>query len=255
MLTIIIPVYKDWETLEKCISSLQNYLDRRHTVIFINDLSSEAEELEIKIKSSIHEFDNFKYFRNDKNIGFIKTCNRGVYELDNTNNDILLLNSDTEVTANFLEEMIDILYLHEKHGIVCPRSNNATILSVPFNYEGDRNKIVYKSFDYFNTLKKYLPRFTTIPTGVGFCMLIRRSLIENFGLFDEIYGKGYNEENDFCCRINRFGYSAVMANHAFVFHFESRSFSSEEKKSQNEKNEKILTARYKEYFPSVKKYL
>jgi GT2 family glycosyltransferase len=253
--TVIIPVYKDWETLSKCISSLKLFLDSRHTVLLINDLSSEAEVLETNILSSIKDSPHFKYFKNDKNIGFVKTCNRGVFELDNSNNDILLLNSDTEVTAGFLEEMIDILHLHEKHGVVCPRSNNATILSVPFNYEKDRDQIVNLSLDYFNKLKSYLPRFTTIPTGVGFCMLIRKSLITNFGLFDEIYGKGYNEENDFCCRINRYGYSAVMANHAFVFHFESRSFTPEEKKSQNEKNEKILTARYPEYFPAVKKYL
>jgi GT2 family glycosyltransferase len=253
--TIIIPVYKDWASLEKCISSLQKFVDRRHTVLIINDLSSEAEKLEKNILASIDGFTNFSYFRNNQNIGFLKTCNRGVYELDETTNDILLLNSDTEVTEGFLEEMLDILYLHEKHGIVCPRSNNATILSIPFNYEGNRNQIIYKSYDYFNTLKNYLPRFTTIPAGDGFCMLIRRSLINNFGLFDNIYDKGYNGVNDFCSRINRFGYSAVMANHAFVYHFASRSFSPEEIKRQNEKNEKILQDSYPEYSFAVKRYL
>ena len=65
-------------------------------------------------------------------------------------------------------------------------------------------------------MKSYLPRFQVMPTAVGFCMLIKAVVLDRFGLFDESYSPGYNEENDFVCRINRYGYSAVSANHAFV---------------------------------------
>ncbi len=253
--TVIIPIYKDWATLEKCLSSLKKYLNKKHSVILINDNSSEADDLEIKIKNAIKTFDNFKYFRNKKNLGFVKTCNRGVFEIDKTENDILLLNSDTEVTEGFLDEMTSVLYLSEKHGVVCPRSNNATILSVPFRYDGERMDIINESLGFHEKLKKLLPQFSIIPTGVGFCMLIRRNLVVNFGLFDKIYGKGYNEENDFCCRINKFGYSIAMANHAFVYHIEGKSFTSAEKKILNEKNELILQGRYPEYLNAVRKYL
>ncbi len=252
--TIIIPVYKDWTSLEKCITSLFKFLDERHQVFIINDNSSESEFLENKIKEKIIGHDNFFYFKNDGNIGFVKTCNRG-FLLDKTDNDILLLNSDTEVTNNFLEEMLSVLYLSDKHGVCCPRSNNATILSIPLFYNNERNRIIYESYEYFKRISKMLPRFSVVPTGVGFCFLIKRNIIENFGLFDEIYGKGYNEENDFCCRINKYGYSAVMSNHSFVFHFEGKSFSLKERELQNSVNFKILNNRYPEYLSSVEKYL
>jgi GT2 family glycosyltransferase len=59
-------------------------------------------------------------------------------------------------------------------------------------------------------------------------------VIENFGLLDERYGRGYNEENDFCSRINRFGYSAIRANRAYVFHHESQSFGEDKKKLEKQ---------------------
>lgn len=252
--TIIVPVYKDWTSLEKCILSLIRFVDARHNVIFINDNGPEADELEKRIKNYLEGNSNFFYYRNEKNLGFVQTCNKGVFFLDHTDNDILLLNSDTETTEGFLEEMLEVLYASEKHGVVCPRSNNATILSIPFFYNGDRDSIINKSYEYFQVVSPKLPRYTVIPTGVGFCFLIKRNIINNFGLFDEIYGRGYNEENDFCCRINRYGYSTVMANRAFVFHFEGKSFTKKERDSQNIINSEILNRRFPEYQNSVNKY-
>lgn len=253
--TIVVPIYKDWETLEKCLISLKKYVDPKHVILLVNDNSSEADFLEQKIKEVIKGNENFKYFRNKENFGFVKTCNKAVFELDEAENDILLLNSDTEVTEGFLEEMIEVLNLSEKHGVVCPRSNNATLLSVPYQCDGlERADIIEESFKGYLKMKPFLRKFSIIPTGVGFCMLIKRELIRNFGLFDEIYGMGYNEENDFCSRINKFGYSVAMANHAFVFHFESKSFSIQQKNEQNIKNEKILKTRYPEFFKALDKY-
>lgn len=254
-ITIIVPIYRDWITLEKCITSLKRYVNIKHKILLINDISNQADFLEKKIKENIQGFENFHYFRNKENLGFVKTCNRAVFELDKTENNILLLNSDTEVTEGFLEEMVEVLNLTDRHGVVCPRSNNATILSVPLQYDGERKDIIESSFESWKKIKNKLQRFQQIPTGVGFCMLIRRDLIRNFELFDEIYGKGYNEENDFCFRINQFGYSVAMANHAFVFHFEGKSFGTARRNEQEEKNVKILTRRYREFIPALEKYV
>jgi O-antigen biosynthesis protein len=252
--TIIITVYKDFTTLKKCIQSLKKFVDPRHKILMVNDSSPET-NMEKDILEEIGKDSRFNYYKNSQNLGFVRTCNKAVKELDKSNNDILLLNSDTEVTDNFLEEMIDILYACEKHGIVCPRSNNATILSIPLNYDEDRNKITNNSYECYLKIKNLLPRFNIIPTAVGFCMLIKRELINRYGFFDEIYSPGYNEENDFSMRINRYGYSPIMANHSFVFHHETKSFTLQEKKELNEKNQKILLERYPYYLNLVSNYL
>ncbi len=253
-ISVVIPVYKDWTTLEKCIESLKKYVGNNNTVILVNDRSDIWKEMEDNILKAIEGYDNFKYFLNDENMGFVKTCNRAVFELDKTGNDVLLLNSDTEVTEGFIEEMGEVLYLSEKHGVVCPRSSNATILTMPVrNNTGDMlpHEVSYKTF---LQMKEILPRYTIIPTGVGFAFLIRRELVDRYGLFDEIYGLGYNEENDFCARVNQYGYNAVMANRAFIYHFESKSFGNEKKNELDAKNHKIFTDRYKYYDKLVDRY-
>lgn len=251
--TVVIPVYKDWSTLTLCIESLKKYLDTRHTVILVNDVSSEADELEQKIQDSIQGFENFLYYRNPQNMGFVKTCNRAVMELDQTENDILLLNSDTEVTEGFLEEMLEVLYTSEKHGVVCPRSNCATILTVPIKNNDCRDVTPQQSFACYQSIKEMLPRYAVLPTGVGFCFLIKRNLIQMYGLFDEVYGMGYNEENDFCMRINQYGFNIIMANKAYVYHFEGKSFGT--RKSVLEvQNGQRLKERYPYYETIVNRY-
>ena len=251
--TIVIPVYKDWSTLKLCISSLKSCVSDRNKVLLINDMGPDWEKIENNILSEIEGYENFQYFRNDRNLGFVKTCNRAVFELDHSENDILLLNSDTEVTPGFLEEMQSVLYAAEKHGVVCPRSNNATLLTIPVKNELNRNITASESYSVYLQIKDSLPKQQVMPTGVGFAFLIKRELIKQYGLFDEIYSPGYNEENDFCMRINQYGFNVLMANRAYVFHHESRSFG-EKKHKLDEEHARILSKRYPYYWNRVDLY-
>ena len=220
-LTIVIPVYADWESLKKCISSIIKNVDKRHQIIIVNDCGPEVDLMELSIKKLIKGQKNFIYFRNETNLGFVKTCNRAVLEIDKTNNDVVLLNSDTFIHEDAIEEMQNVLALSDRHGIVSPRSSNATIASIPLkpmNKNGNSPKSVSEEYSkkVFARLRNHLPRFTVVPVAVGFCMLIKRDLIKNFGFLDEVYGLGYGEEVDFCMRVNKFGYSSVLANHEYV---------------------------------------
>lgn len=251
--TIVVPVYGDWTTLELCIESLKQYVTDENKILLVNDMGPEWESLECNILRAIDGFPLFQYERNSENIGFVKTCNRAVLELDQSDNDILLLNSDTKVTEGFLQEMQRVLYLSEKHGIVCPRSNSATLLTVPIHQNTQDKLSPEESYRVYKKVKDLLPEFQIIPTGVGFAMLIKREIIKEVSLFDEVYGKGYNEENDFCMRANQYGYSIVMANRAYIYHYEGKSFG-ETKNVLEEKNHRILLERYPYYNVIVDHY-
>lgn len=253
--TIVVPVYADWRSLKICIKSLKKCVDDNNKVIFVNDCGPKAKYLRKKIKKAIAKKPNFEYFHNPGNLGFIKTCNRAVFELDNTDNDVLLLNSDTEVTPGFLEEMQTIMAGDKKVGAISPRSNNATIATVPLSSAMQKGIKPSEAYKVWDRIAEKLPRYNQVPVAHGFCMLIRRSLIAKYGLFDEVFGKGYGEENDFCLRIKKQGYKSVLANHAFVFHLEARSFTLEAKKKLLEENSKILYKRYPTYRDSVRKYM
>ena len=253
--TVVVPVYGDWESLRQCLESLKDHIDRRHAVLLVNDCGPDADAIEHHVLCAITDQPNFAYHRNSRNLGFVKTCNRAVFELDRTDNDILLLNSDTIVTRGALEEMLEVLHLIDRHGVVTPRSNNATLATVPLRpIEAISPEDLAYSKRVYDAIKEWLPRYTVVPVGVGFCLLVKRRLIENFGFLDETFGLGYNEENDFCLRINRYGYSSVLSNRAFVYHLGNRSFSVEQKEALEQRNSSILVGRHDYYFMMVRRY-
>lgn len=249
--TVIIPAFNRADLVARCIESVKATVDPRHRVIVADDCSSE-ESFERRVKTAIAGTPNIRYLRSGRNLGFVATCNQSA-ALADTGTDILLLNSDAVLTPGALEEMIAVLATSDRHGVVCPRSNAATLLTIPQLHQ-PCDDFRARSFECWKRLQERLPRFSVIPTGVGFCTLIRRDLIGRFGLFDDAFGRGYNEENDFCMRIARYGFSTVAANRAYVFHDEGGSFSSDEKKKLEKKNRRILLRRYPEYPTAVRDY-
>jgi GT2 family glycosyltransferase len=236
--SILIPAYGAAPLLRNCLLSLARFAPPECSICVLDDATPD-ESIRETCAEMAGSLLQIRYERSEVNRGFVGICNWGCENFREPESDLLLLNSDTEVTAGFLEEMLAVLHLHEKHGVVSPRSNNATIFSIPHAP--------------WTQLRHMLPRYQIMPTAVGFCMLIRAEILDRFPLFDECYSPGYNEENDFICRINRYGYSALAANWAYVFHHESSSFGSR-RAHLEEQHRQILLFRYPEYERKVADY-
>ncbi len=183
---------------------------------------------------------------NPENLGFVRTMNLAVAEAVARQCDLLLLNSDTQVEPGALTEMVRVMRLDHMIGFVNPRSDNATIATLPLqSMPPDRGA----SLAAFQALAAKLPPVSYVPTSVGFCMLISWRVLAEFGGFDTIYGKGYNEENDLVMRAGRCGFRAVLANHAFVWHEGEESFATAtiDRSVLEPVNRAILDQRYPEY--------
>src|SRR5262249_8279183 len=98
-----------------------------------------------------------------------------------------------------------------------------------------------------------LPRSTVVPTGVGFCLYLRESVLDLLGGFDVAFERGYNEENDWAMRAQEMGFVSRRANRAFVYHYGSCSFGTEQKQL-HERNKEILDQRYPHYEPQVREF-
>jgi GT2 family glycosyltransferase len=260
-LVIVVPFYKNLHlvrTLAKNLCSLSDELKQINTeCVFIDDspdfpgmhdaVSRAAKLLQ---EQGIHVY----HHTNQKNIGFVESTNVGMqYALDREAH-CLLLNSDVQLSSGCLTEMLAVLEEDPMTAIVNPRTNNATICSLPF-LSRHTKRSYSESLANFKSLYTLLPRRTFIPTGVGFCFLVKSTVLQEFELLDNIYSPGYNEENDYCMRVNRRGYRIAMANWAFAFHNLSSSFGSDQSQENDRINREKLISRYPEYNRLIDSYL
>lgn len=239
---IIIPVYNGYDDLQLCIPSVLKHTDlTKHRVILINDCSPDG-----RIAPYLDDLaqEHILVLHNEKNMGFSANVNKGMAQ--STDRDVLLLNSDTIVTAGWLEKIAACAYREESIGTVTPLSNSATLCSVPVMCQDNPVPENVTVDEYAGLIEACsLKRYPTITVAVGFCMYIKRALIDAIGVFDaKTFGRGYGEENDFCNRAQQAGYHHVMCDDTFVYHKGTASFDTEDKKKLLEEHEAILNERY-----------
>ena len=225
---IIVPIYNAYEFTEECIKSVIKHTDlNTHTLVLINDKSPDEKVYPMLLKYKDENTDKkIVVLDNEQNMGFVKTVNRG---MQYSENDVILLNSDTEVTKNWIEKIQKCAYSNQYIATVTPLTNNGTICSVPnFGIDNELPKNMSLS-EYADMIEKISAnRYPQLTTGNGFCMYIKRDVINELGLFDDVtFEKGYGEENDFCYRALDHGYTNVLCDNTFVYHKGTQSFKKE----------------------------
>lgn len=222
---IIIPVYKGLADTQRCIASvLAAPLACDWRLIVINDASPEPELTAWLRETAARHPERITLLENDENLGFVATVNRGMQI--SGDNDVLLLNSDTEVANDWLDRIRAAAYGDAKVASVTPFSTNATLCSYPRFCEANTLPAGETTASLDALCAQTNPgAVVDVPTGVGFCMYIRRAALADVGLFDvEHFGKGYGEENDFCQRAAAQGWRNLHLLDTFVLHTGGVSF-------------------------------
>jgi glycosyltransferase involved in cell wall biosynthesis len=100
--------------------------------------------------------------------------------------------------------------------------------------------------DMGHRIAQYSARlYPRLPFLNGFCLLINRGLIQQIGYFDEeTFGDGYGEENDYCLRAQQAGWQIAIADDAFVYHAQSRSYSHQRRLELVERSDRALVNKY-----------
>ncbi|HEX2941484.1 MAG TPA: glycosyltransferase [Rhodopila sp.] len=221
---VVVPVYRGLEETQRCLETvLADPSAPLGRVIVVEDRSPEP-ELVAWLRQLAAEH-RISLLRNRRNLGFVASVNRGMAEAGE--NDVVLLNSDTEVPTGWLGRLARQAYASPRIASVSPLSNNATICGYPGD-EGGPLPLDQTLQDIDETCRTVnRGRFVDVPTTVGFCMYIRRSALQEVGDFDaERFNQGYGEENDFCLRATAKGWTHRLACDTFVYHKGQVSFGS-----------------------------
>jgi GT2 family glycosyltransferase/predicted O-methyltransferase YrrM len=238
---LIVPVHDAYEEVRECCESIfRNTANYR--LIIIDDQSRDTRLLDY-----LHEIEQVgraTVIRNPTILGFVKSANKGMAA---STNDVVLLNSDTVVTKNWLSKLRKCAYSNEKIGTTSPFTNNATICSIPKFFESNQIPPDF-TVDSLGELVERVStcEYPTLPTSPGFCMYVKRSVIRKVGFFDECFSPGYEEENDLCMRALKRGYIAVLDDATFVYHKGSATFRGETKDLQ-EAHQKIMQDKHPEF--------
>ena len=250
---VIVPVYRGLAETQRCIESvLRARQQTPFELIAINDAGPEP-----ALTTWLRELaaaGRLTLLENDTNLGFVRTVNRGMSL--HPDRDVILLNSDTEVANDWLDRLAACAARNPRAGTLTPFSNNATICSYPFEgwTGGVPGGLGLAGLDSL-IATTLTGQVVDIPTGVGFCMYIRRTCLDEVGLFDaERFGRGYGEENDFCRRAAARGWANLLAADVFVFHEGGVSFSEERAALQENAMMRLLEA-HPDYLDVVRDFI
>ncbi|MCX6754234.1 MAG: glycosyltransferase [Candidatus Nomurabacteria bacterium] len=213
---------------ELFIPSLIQNGNKDTEIIIIDDcslLEAETENLINKHLPSLrNSFASVIFVKNQVNLGFAKSFNRGINMACGEN--LLITNDDVYFPIGSIKKLVDTLSESENYALVGPVSNNIELWS--FQYCKQAPKIASYSdqeiarLELFSTwlAKNMHNQRKTVDNLCGFCFAADASFLKKFGGFSEKYKHGYFEDTDLIKQITKkYGYEKIAVNmEVFINH-------------------------------------
>ncbi|MDY2896512.1 MAG: glycosyltransferase [Candidatus Limivivens sp.] len=224
LVTILIPNKDQVETLANCLSSIYEKTDYPYFEILVVENNSEKEETFAYYEKMKQEHENFYVVTYQGGFNYSAINNFGVRHAKGEY--LLFLNNDTEVISPF--------WIREMLGF-CQREDTAAVGAKLFypdglvqhcgvvvgiaNYAGHvQNFKTRRDNGYFGRLRAV----QDISAVTAACMLVKRSVFEEIGGFDESFEVAFNDV-DLCLRIRETGKLIVQDPNVELYHYESKS--------------------------------
>lgn len=242
---IVVPVYNAPALVERGLDALLAHTRGRARLIVIDDASPDPAIAPLLARYA--GLARIRVLRNDANRGFTATANRGIAEAGDA--DVVLLNADAEVGPNWLAGLRRAAYAGDDVGTATAVSDCAGAFSVPELEQANALPAAWSFEQSARALGQQAGlAYPALPTGNGFCLYIRRAVLDVVGAFDEAaFPQGYGEENDFCQRAARHGFRHLIAGNVLVRHAGSASFGDERRAALGRAGMAVLRERWPDY--------
>jgi len=221
-LSILIVNYNTRELLQNCINSIfENTEDITYEVIVVDNNSTDGSE-----KMVLNMFPQVQLLCNQENMGFARANNQAYRQ--SKGKYLLFMNSDTLALNSPFEKMIDYMKDHPEVGIVGPKildnkdqptRSYMRLLDVKKLFFGSKH---FKSFIDVEKHRIHFPLYyydmiQEVPWLSGACMMVRRKVFREAGLFDERYFL-FLEDMDLCLQVAKLGYRIIYFPKAEIIH-------------------------------------
>jgi GT2 family glycosyltransferase/glycosyltransferase involved in cell wall biosynthesis len=211
--SIVIPAHNNWAYTAACLSSLLA-VRCNHTfeVIVVDDQSSD------ETAEKLAEIEGLTCLGNDRNLGFVGSCNRGANHA--RGEFLVLLNNDTQVTDGWLDELIDTFDQDANIGLVGSR------LVYPDGRLQESGGIIFNDasgWNYGRDDTAELPEYQYLREAdycSGACIALKTGYFHELGGLDERYSPAYYEDTDLAFRVRESGLKVVVQPSSVVIHHE-----------------------------------
>jgi GT2 family glycosyltransferase len=218
--SLIMLTWNNYQDTKKCLESLRKITYPNCKIIVVDNGSTDKSGERLK-----KEFPQYRFIRNDSNLGFAEGNNVGIrHALKRGADYVLLLNNDTIVDPGFLEPLVEIAETDDQIGV-----------AGPMNYFYDAPKVIqsigaginlWKGSHSIIGIREVDKGQYNEPMEVdyvsGAALLVKRRMIEDIGLLDPDYFL-YSEEVDWCYRAAKAGYKIMAVPESKIWHKVSSS--------------------------------
>jgi GT2 family glycosyltransferase/tetratricopeptide (TPR) repeat protein len=220
LVSIIILACNELEYTRLCLESILRCTRPPYELILIDNASTDGMGAYFKEIAARRGPARVAVICNDTNLGFAGGCNQGVAAARGAY--LVFLNNDTVVTDGWLDGLVAwAIHNWPNTGLVGPVTNYAAPpqqIGVTYANLQDMERLAAHRRQEFARKALVVKRLT------GFCLLVRREVLERVGSFDEQFALGFFEDDDLCVRAREAGFGLLVALNVFIHHFGSRTF-------------------------------
>ena len=245
-ISVVVVTYNNQEFTRACLASLDEYSHYENIEIIVVDNAS-SDGSPAFLAEWVAGESNRQLILNEDNRGFAAANNQG---LEIAGGDYLvMLNNDTYVTPGWIRTMVRHLVRDKTIGLIGPVTNNiGNEAKIDITY-GSMDEMLLKSAAF---TRRHVGLTFPLRTAAFFCVMMPRTTYSRVGTLDEVFGRGFFEDDDYCRRIEQLGLRVVCAEDVFVHHHLSASFDKlkgDEKQELMNRNKAIYEKKWGAWLP------